>query len=206
MRKRPMRYRRLRAFFSVKPHECMNAFFHQTNWYCVKARHKREHIAARHIGHIHGVEVFMPRISYRKATRTGAKRFIEPLFPSYFFSRFCPADHLDKVRFCESVLTVVHFRGKYSVVPSHIIEALRLYMGLEETLVIREDVSPGDKVKVATGVFKGLDAVVTTVMPARERVRVLLDFLGRQTAVELPAESVVPQDAFALVNQVKITS
>ena len=35
--------------------------------------------------------------------------------------------------------------------------------------------------------------VITRIMPARERVAVLLDFLGRQTAVEIPADSVIKQ-------------
>jgi transcription antitermination factor NusG len=31
-------------------------------------------------------------------------------------------------------------------------------------------------------------------MPARERVAVLLDFLGRQTAVELPLNAVIKEE------------
>jgi hypothetical protein len=36
----------------------------------------------------------------------------------------------------------------------------------------------------------GLHALVTRVMPAKQRVAVLLDFLGRQTAVELDRAAV----------------
>jgi transcription antitermination factor NusG len=39
--------------------------------------------------------------------------------------------------------------------------------------------------------FHGLLAVVTRIMPARERVAVLLEFLGRQTTVELAGGAVV---------------
>jgi transcription antitermination factor NusG len=35
-----------------------------------------------------------------------------------------------------------------------------------------------------------LEAIVTRVLPAGERVRVLLDLLGRQTSVELPVSGV----------------
>ena len=44
---------------------------------------------------------------------------------------------------------------------------------------------------MAAGAFRGLKAVVTRVMPARERVQVLLEFLGRQTSVEVPAGEVL---------------
>jgi transcription antitermination factor NusG len=40
-----------------------------------------------------------------------------------------------------------------------------------------------------------LEGVITRVIPARQRVAVLLDFLGRQTAVELPAEQLIKLNA-----------
>jgi len=39
--------------------------------------------------------------------------------------------------------------------------------------------------------MRGLIAVVSRVMPGRERVIVLMEFLGRQTAVELSTHAVV---------------
>ena len=50
---------------------------------------------------------------------------------------------------------------------------------------------PGEAVRVAGGAFHGLRAVITRVMPSRERVAVLLEFLGRQTTVELPKEALI---------------
>jgi transcription antitermination factor NusG len=43
------------------------------------------------------------------------------------------------------------------------------------------------------GVFLGLQAVVTQVLPAAQRVRILLDFLGRQTEAEVENASLLPQ-------------
>ena len=57
--------------------------------------------------------------------------------------------------------------------------------------VIREELQPGESVQIAGGVFHGLRAVITRVMPSRERVAVLLEFLGRQTTVELPSEALI---------------
>ena len=57
--------------------------------------------------------------------------------------------------------------------------------------VVRDELQPGEAVRVAGGVFDGLQAVVTRVMPSRERVAVLLEFLGRQTSVELPGEALI---------------
>lgn len=49
----------------------------------------------------------------------------------------------------------------------------------------------GDEVTVAEGAFSGMRAFVLRVMPARRRVQVLLDVLGRPTPAELDENSVV---------------
>lgn len=41
------------------------------------------------------------------------------------------------------------------------------------------------------GAFAGLRAVVTRMMPARQRVAVLLEFLGRMSETEVPIGSVL---------------
>ena len=51
-------------------------------------------------------------------------------------------------------------------------------------------VSVGQEVEIATGAFAGFHGIVTRVMSARDRVTVLLEFLGRQTTVELPLDGV----------------
>ena len=55
--------------------------------------------------------------------------------------------------------------------------------------------SRGDSVKVAEGAFAGLEAVVTQNLPARARVRVLLDFLGRKVEAELERSAVLRSEA-----------
>jgi transcription antitermination factor NusG len=46
-------------------------------------------------------------------------------------------------------------------------------------------------VVISGGVFHDLRAVVLHVMPSRRRVALLLEFLGRQTSVELDIAAVV---------------
>jgi transcription antitermination factor NusG len=42
-----------------------------------------------------------------------------------------------------------------------------------------------------TGAFQGLTVVIAQVQPARQRVAVLLDFLGRQNTLVLPEDAVL---------------
>jgi transcription antitermination factor NusG len=68
---------------------------------------------------------------------------------------------------------------------------LRRIVGAEEVHEIDDEVKPGEEVEIAGGAFHGLKAVVSQVMPGSRRVVVLLDFLGRQSAVQVPSASIV---------------
>jgi transcriptional antiterminator RfaH len=160
-------------------------------WFCLRSQSKHEHIAAAHLSKEAGIEVYLPRIRFKRATRRGPAWFVEALFPSYLFARFDLTTDLRKVCHARGVQGVVHFGEHWPIVPDAAIEELRATVGPEEVHVIREDLHPGETVQIAGGSFHGLRAVVTRVMPSRERVAVLLEFLGQQTTVELPVATVV---------------
>jgi transcriptional antiterminator RfaH len=99
---------------------------------------------------------------------------------------------LPSVRSAHGVISVVRFGEWYPDVADDIIEELRLET---EDRVIGESASPwtpGDRVRLVGGALAGLEAVVTEVLPGNERVRLLLDFLGRETVAEAREEHIVP--------------
>ncbi len=49
----------------------------------------------------------------------------------------------------------------------------------------------GESVRLTPPQFQNLSGLVSEVLPAKARVKVLLAFLGRQTTVELSVEQVV---------------
>jgi transcriptional antiterminator RfaH len=160
-------------------------------WFCIRSQPKHEHIAAAHLKKEVGIEVYLPRIRFKRATRRGPVWFTEALFPSYFFARFELAADLPSVCHARGVGGVVHFGHRWPMIPDAVVEEMRATVGPEEVHVIREDLRPGETVQIAGGVLHGLRAVVTRVMPSRERAAVLLEFLGRQTTVELALESII---------------
>lgn len=162
-------------------------------WFCVRTQVKREHLAAEHLRRLRGIEVFLPRIRFRRNTRRGTVWFTEALFPNYLFARFDWKASLAKVHHAPNIRGVIHFGDKWPTIPDDVIDQLRQIIGERQLCVVDPAVAPGDQVQIADGVFHGLKAVVTQVMPARQRVTVLLNFLGRQTSVELPAAAVLKE-------------
>jgi len=162
-------------------------------WFCLRSHSKHEHIAARHVSRLEGVETFLPRIRFRRTRRQGPVWATEALFPNYVFARFRWHTQVRLVRHAPGVSDVVHFGQRWPSIPDGVMDELRACFGDDSVHVVGNSLSPGDEVKISGGAFHGLAGVITRVMPARERVAVLLDFLGRQTAFEIPAGSVIKQ-------------
>jgi len=160
-------------------------------WFCLRTQPKHEHIAAAHLKDDPEVEIYLPRIRFKRATRRGPVWFTEALFPNYLFARFDLAACVRRVCAARGVRGVVHFGNRWPIVPEAVIEELRAAVGADQVHVVRDAPRPGESVRIAGGVFHGLQAVVTRVMPSRERVAVLLEFLGQQTTVELPGEALI---------------
>jgi transcriptional antiterminator RfaH len=155
-------------------------------WFCVRTLPKHEHIAAAQLRlQSSGVEVFLPRIRYQRTTRRGPAWVTEALFLNYIFARFELAASLRLVQAARGVRGVVHFGARWPTIPETAIAELKAAMGVDSVKTLSQEFRPGDEVEITGGAFLGLSAVVTRVIPGRQRVAVLLDFLGRQTMAEL---------------------
>jgi transcriptional antiterminator RfaH len=161
-------------------------------WFCLKSQPKHEHIAAAHLAVSHHdqtdkvVEVFLPRIRFKRATRQGTVWVTEALFPGYLFARFDWQSALRQVQHSRGVRGVVHFGERWPAIPDAVILELQQAVGATGLHTIPENLKPGDDVEITEGAMRGLRAVVTRVLPGRERIAVLMEFLGRQTMIELP--------------------
>jgi transcriptional antiterminator RfaH len=154
-------------------------------WYCVRTKPKHEHIAAANLARQAGLEIFCPRLRVERSTRRGIVRVLEPLFPCYLFVRCVLEEKLDDMRYANGVGSLVNFGGLIPRVPEDVVAGLREYFANEEVVLVRDELLPGAEVVVAEGAFEGMRASVLRVLPARQRVQVLLEILGRPTAVEV---------------------
>lgn len=160
-------------------------------WYVVRTKPKHEHIAAANLMRQLNMSVFLPRLRLEKLTRRGVVRVTEPLFPCYLFTHCVIEDRLADLQHVGGISKVVKFGDKIPHVAESTIKELQLHFGADDTLVVENHLAPGDEVTVTEGAFAGLNALVLKALPARSRVQVLLDLLGRQTPVEIPREALL---------------
>lgn len=160
-------------------------------WFCVRCQPKREHIAAGNLRELEQIEVFCPRLRYRKATRRGKIWWVEPMFPGYVLAKFKISEMERAVTFCHGVSGMVRFGSIVPSIPESFVESLKTEVlsreGPESTEVIT--ISPtielGDEVTIAHGPLQGMQGTVVSVPSATERVKILLEFLGKPHAVEM---------------------
>ena len=160
-------------------------------WYCVRTQTKREHIAAKHLRELEGIEVFCPRLRYRKATRRGKIWWVEPLFPGYLLAKFNLAEMERAVTFCQGVRGLVRFGSEFPPVSAYFVDALRKEIRErsntddQESFSVSPVIQVGDEVEIAHGPLQGMQGTIISVAPAAERVKVLLEFLGQEHAVDV---------------------
>jgi transcriptional antiterminator RfaH len=167
----------------------------ESAWYCLQAKHKQEHVAAAHLRELKGVIVFCPRLRFRRQTRTGITWVTEALFPGYLFANFELGRMYRAVGYAHGVRSIVRFANRYPTIDEVTVTQLSQHVGEREIRVIDYEPLRGDSVKVTEGAFAGLNAVVTQTLPARDRIRVLMEFLGRKVEAELERSAVLRSEA-----------
>jgi transcriptional antiterminator RfaH len=167
-------------------------------WYCVRVRPKQEAVSARMLRSEAGIEVFCPFIRFKRARRGGTMWVTEGMFPGYLFGRFAFAEHHRHIVSISGVSTIVRFGEQPAVVPDQIIAELKAHVTGDETIVIEQSIEPGTEVRIVEGAYAGVTAVVSRLLPARERVAVLLEVLGMEREVEISAGAILPDASHPL--------
>jgi transcriptional antiterminator RfaH len=117
---------------------------------------------------------------------------VEAMFPGYLFAKFVYLIQHRAVESAHGVRGIVHFRDRLATLPEHTIAALQTRAGAEEIVTVDSSIKIGQPVQIIEGPFQGLEVLVTQLLPAKERIRVLLNFLGRSLEMEIPEAKVLP--------------
>jgi transcription antitermination factor NusG len=152
-------------------------------WYVVQTKRHREQLAQASLAE-KAIEAYLPRIVQWPRPAVGSA--IAPMFPSYLFVRAALPDDFYRICWTTGVKAFVAFGGLPLPIDASVIDFLRGREGPDGLIRCGETLEHGREVRIVNGPFRGLVAVVEERLPARERVRVLMHLLHRQTPVELP--------------------
>ncbi len=155
------------------------------NWFCLHTELRQEDKVSRILQREFDLEVFSPRIRFRRMRAGRPLWTTEALFPVYYS---LPASIilivLKQAKMLTGVTRVVHFGDRPTPIDDAIMADLRALVQDNETVEVQNaDPQPGSEVVVVGGPMRGLRALVTRVMPARQRVAILLELLGTSREV-----------------------
>ena len=159
-------------------------------WYAVHCLSHREGAATAHLLN-QQFPVFFPR---RRKTRRHARRIetvLAPFFPGYVFVTLdLSRDRWRSVNGTYGVASIVMQGEGPAPVPVGVVEALQNACDEDGVMHYEADLQPGQRVQIVQGAFTELVGQLDQ-LDASGRVRVLLDMLGRRTAILMPREGVV---------------
>lgn len=157
-------------------------------WYAVFTKPRGENQALNALL-AKNVEVYLPTIRVRPVNPRA--RHTQPFFPRYLFVR---ADletvGLSTINWTPGVTSVVTAGGRAVPVPVTLIDTLRKRLA---NLEPPPEAAPvpfrqGEPVVIAQGPLQGINAVFDASLDGKGRVRVLVEILQRQVAVDLDLE------------------
>jgi transcriptional antiterminator RfaH len=113
------------------------------------------------------------------------------MFPGYLFAKYIYSTQHRAVENCHGIRGIVHFGDRLATLPENIVAGLRARVGAEEVFTADCSIKLGQPVQITEGPFQGLEVVVTHLLPAKERIRVLFEFLGRSIEMEISTAKVL---------------
>lgn len=166
----------------------------EPRWYAVQTKPRQEDVARANLER-QGYRVYLPRIQLKKRRGNRWQSVIEPLFPGYLFLKVdLNTDNIAPVRSTMGVRAMVRFGFECIAVPDAVID----YLQRRDSMAPGDDASPalfkpGDKVRILSGPFSGLEAVYD-MSRSDDRVLLFIEILGRQNRVAVATDDVAPAD------------
>jgi transcriptional antiterminator RfaH len=113
------------------------------------------------------------------------------MFPGYLFAKFVYSTQHRAVESSHGIRGIVHFGDRLATLPENIVAALQSRVGEEEIVTLDCSLKVGQSVEIIEGPFQGLEVVVTHLLSAKNRIRVLFEFLGRSMEMEVSTAKVL---------------
>ncbi len=153
-------------------------------WFAVYTRSRTEKKAALELEGL-GVDYYLPLIKRLKQWSDRKKWVEEPLFRSYIFVNIEPREYYEVLKVIYLVKYVT-FEGKAVPIPEKQIDAIKLYLGEQEPVMLEEiELYKGLKVEVISGNLTGLKGELIDVK-GRKRLKVRIDVIGKSVIVYIP--------------------
>ena len=153
-----------------------------SNWYALYTKPRWERKVAKQLKE-QGMECYCPVTTEVRQWSDRKKKVTTPLFKSYVFVKLSEKDRA-KVFDTPGVVQYVFWLGKPAIIRNKEIEIIQQWLedGQAEEVEVG-DLSPGDRINITNGSFKGQDAIVSEI--GKKRLKLVLKNLGLVVNVKI---------------------
>ena len=159
-------------------------------WYIIRAEPQADFLAASELLNA-GFEIFSPRVKSHQAKTIP---HFAPLFPGYLFLKWdMEGEGKPSFHGAPHVSGWVNFEGVAPAVPDEVISELAHRVEhINNDGGLWRRFETGDKVRIVSGTLEGLGEVVESTSSPQNRVRVLMQFMGRLVSAQVPWDNLEP--------------
>ena len=154
------------------------------NWYVIQTKPKKETEAESYLL-TKGVEAFNPLME-TFALRSGrTSKELKPLFPGYIFGKFDLDENYPLVRWARGVKKVLSFGGYPTPISEEAVEIIKERADTQGVVRLKHHFEADDVIRIKEGPLKDLLGIFERWISDSERVRILLNLMGYQPAIEI---------------------
>ena len=153
-------------------------------WYVIQTKPKKEEEAKSYLS-TKGIEIFNPLFETFLPRNGRMNKEFKPLFPNYIFGKFDIDQNYSLVRWARGVNKILGFGGNFIPVSEEVIELIKKRTDSNGIVRKTYHFEPNDLVRIKSGPLKDLLGIFERWVSDSERVRILLNLIGYQPAVEL---------------------
>jgi transcription antitermination factor NusG len=110
---------------------------------------------------------------------------LKTLFPGYIFGKFDLDQNYPLVRWGRGVKKILGFGGYPTSISEEVVEIIKERTDAEGIVRLKQNFKANDVIRIKTGPMKDLLGIFERWVSDNERVRVLLNLIGYQPAVEM---------------------
>ena len=157
------------------------------HWYALYTKpHKERQVKTLLQGQ--DIEVYLPTARRKQRRRDRPDRIV--YFPCYLFARIdFDETPQSSIAWMPGVRRIVGLGSQPAPVADDLVELIRERLK-EKEIVGYGNFKQGDRVRITSGPLRDLEAVFDEPLSAADRVRVLLEVMGRMTPVDIDAADI----------------
>jgi len=153
-------------------------------WYVIQTKPKKEAEAESYLS-TKGIEILNPLMETFAVRNGRTNKELKPLFSGYIFGKFDLDENYPLVRWGRGVKKVLGYGEYPTPISEEVVEIIKERTDTQGIVRVKQHFELNDVVRIKKGPLRDLLGIFERWVSDSERVRVLLNLIGYQPAVEI---------------------